>query len=251
MQNYAHFHIFDHLHGLSFNRQQKIIELVVEQPFHKTKRNDDKIITTMVVSFCENDNEDPMISTICQSFYLSKSASVIATCAGALFSILPLIVISVIFRSQQRFSSIYHRIIIFISSFDFLTCISSALTTIPMPSSRGSGGDDVVIYPFDSIVGGAHGTVQTCEAQAFIYVFTFYGSGLYFCGLSVFYLCMIRFQMSDTTMRKCVEPIIHVFGCVLPLLMSVSLLLFWNVVYKDENKQPKEFCEERKKPPFF
>ena len=172
--------------------------------------------------FCENDNNDPIVSEICQSFYLSKSASVIATFAGSLIAVLPLIVISVISRSQQRFSSIYHRIITFISSFDFLTCVSSALTTIPMPRSGDGGGNLGVYYPYDSIVGGGYGTIQTCEAQAFIFVFTFYGSGLYFCGLSVFYVCIIRFQMSDSTMRKCVEPMIHAFGCVLPLLMSVS-----------------------------
>jgi hypothetical protein len=150
---------------------------------------------------------------VCDSFYLTKSASYTAIGTGSLVAISSLIVIHVIWKSQIRLSSVYHRIMFAMCLYDFTGSVAMALTTIPMPKDQ--------IYPFESNI-ASYGNVATCEAQSFIYIISSFASSTYFCGLSIFYMCIIAFRLSDKTIRNCLEPCIHLFCIALSTTAAVS-----------------------------
>jgi hypothetical protein len=161
-----------------------------------------------MTDFCD------IYAPLCDTFYLTKTASTMATVSSTITVIASIISISVISRSQIRLSSVYHRIIFFMSILDLIGSTAMALTTIPMPKDQ--------IYAFE---GGTYGTVATCEAQGILFLYGIGGSFHYSSGLCLFYLCIIVFQMSDRKIRRYLEPSIHFFSNVLPFANVVSVTL--------------------------
>ncbi len=148
----------------------------------------------------------------CNTFYIgSILPSILGTVGGIVSAIFSFISITVIWRSQVRLSSIYHRIMFMMSMMDIVNSVAISLSTLPMPSDG--------IYPFN---GTSIGNIATCEAQAFAHIAGTGGSFFYICGLSFFYLCLIQIRMSDKCIRRCIEPCIHLFGFVIPLINAVS-----------------------------
>ena len=168
-------------------------------------------VESSLFPYCETND---ITSSQCNSFYLTRTPVVVAMVASPLSIALCSLVIVIIFRSQIRLCSVYHRITFPMISLNIIASLSSSLTTVPMPKDT--------IYPFQWGL-GFHGTVVTCEIQAFLYIFANYGSNLYFCGLTVFYVSIIYFRISDKKIRRYIEPFIHLFGFVLPLSMVVSI----------------------------
>lgn len=131
------------------------------------------------------------------SFYFSKAAATIASTSGSLSAIGSLMIIIIIRRSGIK--STYHRIMLLMSIADIFTSISIALTTLPMPKD--------VIYPFET---PSYGSIATCEAQGFLYMF---GNGLLFMvngHLHLYYLLRLKFEIQERIIWKYVEPIMHV-----------------------------------------
>lgn len=91
----------------------------------------------------------------------------------------------------------------------------STVQTIPMPRDVGN----IYSYPTKSF-----GTVGTCSAQAFTILF-----GLLFtcCGtllLYIYYLCTIRFHISEESFRKYAEPIFLLLSIPASLTLPLVLL---------------------------
>lgn len=144
------------------------------------------------------------------NFYFTKAGIIVPTVTGSISFLSSLTVVSFILRS--RVNNVYHRIIFCMSFFDMLTSLAIALTTIPMPSD--------VTYPFD---GPSYGTVQTCEAQGFIYML---GYGMVVCmnmTLNIYYLCTLRFEMNDKAFSQYMEPILYVLSTVISMLSICPL----------------------------
>jgi hypothetical protein len=159
--------------------------------------------------YCNN----PLVpSKICDNFFLSREASIIATISGSVSTISSIIAITVIIRSEIKLSSVYHRIIFAMCIFDIIGSIAMALNSIPMPKDQ--------IYPFE---GGSYGTVATCEAQSIAVLLGVMGSYHYTCGLSIFYVCIILFQIGDHKIRRYLEPCIHGVGIIVPVIGIVSV----------------------------
>ena len=168
------------------------------------------------MDYCDN----PDASSYCNSFIFSKGVVIISMVSGWISTIASILTITVIFRSQIRLSSVYHRIIFGMSVSDTIGSIAMALTTIPMPTDQ--------IYPFEG--GMIYGTTTTCEIQGFAYVFGIGGSYFYNCGLCFFYLCIIKFRCSDQKIRRYVEPTIHLLGLVVTSIGAVSFELFFSIL---------------------
>ena len=75
------------------------------------------------------------------------------------------------------------------------------LTTLPMPK-------DMIYTQFETAV---YGNQATCTAQGLVYVAGTRTAFLYFSSLCIYYLASIRFKMSESQMRKRVEPWIHCY----------------------------------------
>jgi len=145
------------------------------------------------------------------SFFYSKAGVVIPMCTGILSAISSLTIMTVIYRSQVKFASIYNRIMFGVSFFDFIGSGSIALTLLPLPIDQP--------YPYPD---WARGNTSTCEAQGFMVTLGTAATGIYICGLCTFYACLIIFQMSKKKMRMFVEPCIHISSWLIPLIACVS-----------------------------
>ncbi len=143
------------------------------------------------------------------TFYQSAKAIIITTTSSTISVFSSLCTIFVIFRSQLKLRSVYHRIMFGMSISDILASFAMGLTTIPMPT------DMVYAYPF------SFGTVTTCRFQSYLYIAGITGSLVYVTGLCLFYYCLLKKQMSDESIRV-VEICIHVFALVLAITLSVS-----------------------------
>ena len=149
-------------------------------------------------------------SFLLDPFYYSDIAIAIAASSASLSTISSVIIVTTICRSQVRFSSVYNRIILGMSLFDIIGSVSVALTTVPMPVDQ--------MYPFSH----TYGTVSTCAAQGFLITLACGVTLLYSAGLGFFHLCLINFKVNDESIRKFVEPTIHVISLTIPISFCVS-----------------------------
>ena len=151
---------------------------------------------------------------IFDTFYFTQAGRAIVTSSATLSVLSSLAVMYVIGRSQSGLSTVYHRIMFFISFWDIVSSSAMAMTTIPMPVDT--------IYPFQ---GNKYGNIATCEAQAFLYIV---GSTYVICanvGLNAFYVCSIRYNMKEETMKKYLEPTMLVITTLLAIPLPVLLLV--------------------------
>lgn len=97
-----------------------------------------------------------------------------------------------VISDRSKWSKPYHRLLFSMAFFDALSSIALGLSTWPIP--RGSPG---VYAPL--------GTQQTCSAQAF-FIQANIASPLYNFCLSVYYLCLVKYSISETRIRQRIEP---------------------------------------------
>lgn len=135
----------------------------------------------------------------CGSFYLTAEASYIPTISGSISAASSFFILIIATKTIILHGSVYHRIMASMAIFDLVASVALAFTTTAMPKD--------VVYPFEGR--RVYGTVGTCEAQAFGFVFGGVGSFFMIIGLSIFYASLIQFRMSDTNLRYVLEPIIH------------------------------------------
>jgi len=150
---------------------------------------------------------------------MTPLASIIPRVTGSISAIGSSLIITLIFRSDKKLSTIYHRIMFFMSCGDILSSVAMAMTTLPMPATRvcGSEGWNFI----DSI---RLGNIQTCEAQGFFIVFGTFTMYAYNGILCVYYACAIAFQMKENTIKKKVEPFLHLLCLTIALGNSLPPL---------------------------
>jgi len=113
-----------------------------------------------------------------------------------------LIIYLIVFRSDLGLSTTYHRVMFGLSIFDILSSLMMALTTLPMPK-------DMVYTQFQGL---SIGNNASCQAQAAILQGATTGAFCYIAGLCIYYLCTIVFKVKRDTIRKYIEPLIHLFA---------------------------------------
>jgi hypothetical protein len=156
-----------------------------------------------------------------ESFYTSFPGLLVVTVAASLSALCSGVIIFVICKSQTKLASIYHRIMFFMSISDVIASTAVALTTLVMPKD--------MIYT-DVFPKGwpIYGTEATCSAQGFIFLtFTFltYACDLILC---IYYLCSIRFAMSDRTFSLRLEWVLYTLFLIITLAMMIPDLVQGN-----------------------
>ena len=147
------------------------------------------------------------------TFYFTRAGQIVPSISGALSFIGSASINVLILKSGTRLSTTYHRIMFFISCADILSSAMVCLTTIPMPKDT--------LYPFE---GGKYGTVQTCEAQGFIHIIALTSAVCGNAGLNIYYLCTIRYKMSEERIKKFVEPVLFCLSLVAAFTPAIQLL---------------------------
>ena len=101
-------------------------------------------------------------------------------------------------RHRPKRKHPYHRMLFAMSIYDILESIWNFTSTWPMPKN-----DSNDIRAIWSI-----GNTQTCSTQGFFLTLSV-AVPIYNALLGVFYMLVIKYQYSDVTLRKWVEPTIH------------------------------------------
>lgn len=85
----------------------------------------------------------------------------------------------------------YHRLLFGLSLYD----VAASVT--------------MLISPFlpDKLIAGS----PACTATGFVFVYTIFSSILYNVSLSIYFLLIVRYQIKETTLASCFEPLCHVF----------------------------------------
>jgi hypothetical protein len=146
------------------------------------------------------------------SFHFTKAGFIMPTITGSMSCLSSLTIIAFILRSKSN--TIYHRIMFGLSFADIIASLAIALTTLPMPKD--------VIYPFS---GPSYGTIETCEAQGFMYIM---GSSLAFCmmaALNVYYACTLSFNVREEVFRRFIEPVLYVISITASVICPIVLVL--------------------------
>ena len=134
------------------------------------------------------------------------------------------IVIYLIFKSQTKLRSIYHRIMLGMSSVDILGSLAMGLSTLPMP--RGSSAD--MGYDYDW-AGTRLGNVYTCNAQGFFFCLGIVCMYVYIASLCLYYTLAIAFKLKEERIVKYWEPFLHGVPLLLGLANAIWPLVSGNI----------------------
>ncbi len=142
------------------------------------------------------------MSTLIRQIILRVNGTI--SCIGSVY-----IIQDVLRHPDKRSKSIYHRIMIGLSTMDILlSFFAHILSSWPMP--RGT-------YLW------AIGTLATCDAAAFISTIGFTGSPLYNCSLASFYALQLKYNWTDGRMKRA-EKWFHIVPWSISVLLSILLL---------------------------
>ena len=136
------------------------------------------------------------------SFYTSLPGLIIVTTTACLSALCSGVIVIVILRSRSRLASIYNRIMFFMSMSDVLASAAIALTTLMMPK-------DMIYKNIFPEIWPIYGTEATCSAQGFIFqTFSFltFSCDVILC---IYYLCSIKFGVSDKVFSSRIEWILY------------------------------------------
>jgi len=161
--------------------------------------NDDIIpMETLTEMFAEEKYGDGKSTTILRS--TMAIVSVIFSCC----------LIRMIMTSKDRLSTTYHRLLLGMSVGDILFSLSQVTFGAISPSDM------------SYMVWNARGNLATCTANGFFVVMGMMLTLFYSCSLNIYYLILIKYNKSESYIRKKVEPFLH--G------VPISVALIWSII---------------------
>lgn len=136
--------------------------------------------------------------------------------AGSITVISSLTIIFIIFKSPQRFTTTYHRIMAGLSFYCILAGFSIGFSTLFLPSSENYN----ILYKWPqnwTILGN----VRSCEFQAFGQSCGIGCAVGYIMSLCIYYVCCLTFRMSKDTIVKRVEWLFHLIPHLIGWTFSI------------------------------
>jgi len=166
-------------------------------------------------------NSDPIILP-----YATPFAAVVPRFTGGLSAVSSCLIIYLIVISEKRLSTIYHRIMFFMSWADIFSSVAMALTTLPMPKTLPDSISLAFDVPYNDWSGMKLGNTQTCEVQGFFFTFGIVAMYSYNAMLCIYYACAIALKMKEKNIRRYVEPVLHLFPFAIGIIMAVPPLFY-------------------------
>ena len=198
--------------------------------------NDDTKYTCNVIQ-----GDDPRITSClycgdgddcneCTNLYdaLSLSGFLWAFSAGLVSTCSSLLILFVIAKSKEKLSTIYHRIMIGLSSYDIFLSVATGLSTVLLPKDHIT---EMERFKYQDLNFPVEGTMETCHAQGWLVLFGWIGTSgttLLLC----FYYVLVCFRVHETTIRKFVEPICYPV-IMISSIIAASILLKKNMINID------------------
>ena len=148
----------------------------------------------------------------------SSLGATIPRISGSVSVVSSALIIFIILRSTVGLSTTYHRLIFGLSVAEVIGSFAMALSTLPMPTD--------MIY--DQFEGRYIGNTLTCTTQGFVIYYVPSVALGYNVVLCLYYLCSIRYKMTEARIRERVEPWLHA-AASLRMLPPAVLMLFTKV----------------------
>ena len=120
------------------------------------------------------------------------------------------IVIKVL-KSRSRFSTPYNRLLIGLCLYDIIISTCQGLSTVPVP--RGSRGYWLAL-----------GNETTCKIQGTVTMLSVVSTPLYNLALCFYFLCVVKFNMTDEKFRNVWEPFLHGFNILYGIVTAIVAL---------------------------
>mmetsp|Transcript_15843 Transcript_15843/g.23831 ORF Transcript_15843/g.23831 Transcript_15843/m.23831 type:complete len:555 (+) Transcript_15843:64-1728(+) len=136
-----------------------------------------------------------------------------------------LLIVYMIFRSSTQLHSIYHRLIFGMSIGDILASTAMLLSHMAVPREGMSEAIDVIYTDCPE----RFGSFFTCATQGFFFLFGTVASHLYTASLCWFYYFVMVKAMSDSAIRKKIEPYLHSVPAILAFLIGMVSLASDNI----------------------
>ena len=137
------------------------------------------------------------------------SLIMVPTVTGSVSTFASTALIVSILRSNLKLSTVYRRLIFFLSAFDILQSLCQLFSTLTMPAGT---------------VWGAVGNGITCDIRGFLATLGLCATVLYSLSLTVYFLLVVKFNMSEVKIKKYAEPFLHGVPIVYSLVVSISIL---------------------------
>lgn len=166
------------------------------------------------------------MSTDVQTIYTSTAGLNLTrffSCISAAFSMLGIFLVyskSKMKLNLERRSimprTIYHRIVLMTSLGHLIASLAMSLTTVPMPK-------DMIYTQFEGTVVG---NTATCSAQGLFVSVGRTMVSIHILHLFVYYVCSIKYRMSDERFSKRLEPLLHAtnaFICSVSGIINVQM----------------------------
>eukprot|EP00956_Cyclotella_meneghiniana_P018752 scaffold31518_cov56-Cyclotella_meneghiniana.AAC.8 len=164
--------------------------------------NDDIIpMETLTEMFAEEKYGDGKSTTILRS--TMAIVSVIFSCC----------LIRMIMTSKDRLTTTYHRLMLGIS-------IGGILFSLPQATFAAMSPTDV-----NYMVWNTHGNQSTCTSNGFFVSVGKVVTLFYSCSLNIYYLILIKYNKSNSYIRKKIEPFLHGVPILLALVVGVMGLV--------------------------
>jgi hypothetical protein len=128
--------------------------------------------------------------------------------AGSVSAIASSTLIYAIFKSRQKLTTTHNRLLFGLGVYDIILSTSIAFSTLAIPGST----------PNDIFTKG-YGNQTTCNIQGFLLLVGSQMGPFYNAMLNLYFLCVVKFNLSDERIQQKIEPFMHVF----PLLYSLSV----------------------------
>ena len=154
-------------------------------------------------------------------FLCSRFIAIVPRFTSGISAISSATIIFLIFQSNVKLKTIYHRLMFGMSCADICGSLAMGLTTLPMPVELPTQ------FPYNSTLfhGTRLGNDQTCEAQGFSVLFGATAMFAYNLTLCIYNTCVIYFGMREERIRKRIEPFLHLVPVVTGLGISIYVLV--------------------------
>lgn len=136
------------------------------------------------------------------------SNGIIPMITGSISVISSITVIIMVLRSREKLSHIYHRLMVGFSTADIIVSAAMSLGTLPGPKGNVNNAWKTL------------GSQSTCDAQGFFFMFGASSAPLYFLSLQIYYLCVIKYEISLDE-YKMVELFLHGVPFIVGLVCAI------------------------------
>ena len=145
------------------------------------------------------------------SFYIAATAlTFIPMVTGTISIVASSIAIIKILQSESKLSNPYNRLFIGMCIFDIMSSSCHASSSLPIPKNG-------KWY-------WAFGNDTTCQIQGYILLLSIVSTPFYNLALCIYFLCVIKYSMTDQRFRELFEPYLHGFPILYGLVTATYTL---------------------------